>query len=233
MPCLSSTLIIPGEFKLSPSERQRARKTHEELDLGYFLGAYSWATDETLQVCHSCERPDFVCERSDCSLVGIELVKVIRDPETAWAHEALFHRDYMEAGDALYRISYEVDRKEQKRQQTGWLHAENTIVVVQLMDCPIADLEWGLAPENFSLHGFAEIWLADFTCVAAYGCVDLFGIHPASLWGYYDPAKGQAVRLRERTAWPFPDPSILLARSAKIMCLALYRPELEGNLGGQ
>jgi hypothetical protein len=182
---------MPGEFKVSPSERQQARKMHEEIELAYFLAAYRWATGEGLDVRGSCERPDFICGRSDGSVVGIELVKVVQDPETAWAREVLFHRDYMEPKDALYRASYQVDRKEQQRQQTGWLHAENTILVVQLMDCPIAELEWGLAQESFGPHGFAEIWLADFTCVAAYGCIDLFGIHPADLWGYYDLPKGK------------------------------------------
>jgi len=51
MPRLTSTLVMPGEFKLSPSERQQARKMHEEIELGYFLAAYKWATGEGLDTC--------------------------------------------------------------------------------------------------------------------------------------------------------------------------------------
>jgi hypothetical protein len=188
MPRISSTLIesLDRPHGRHKSESERSKKMHEEIELDHFLEAYQWVMDERLQVMVARERPDFLCARPDGSIIGVELVKIVRDPESAFADEVLFGRERMKPDDALNRISDVVCRKEEKRRQSGWLHPESTILVVQLMDCPTANLAWGLAPENFDPHGFEEIWLADFSEMEAYGTVELFGLYPEHLWGRYE-----------------------------------------------
>jgi hypothetical protein len=150
------------------SESDRAKKTVEEIELQYFIAAYSGATKEGLSVIEPSERPDFVCSRSDGTRVGVELVRFVGQP--------LF--------DAL-SIFETIWKKEAKRDGSGWRLEENTILVVQLMDYPLKSLKIHFDRTPLTGHGFKEIWLADYSGIEAYGNIELFGLHPLDWWGYY------------------------------------------------
>jgi hypothetical protein len=180
----------PSDFKLG-SEHGRAKKMAEEIDLGYFLAAYAQATRRTLRCLESSERPDFICAKSDRSTVGLELVRVTRDPESRWADEVFFRRDHMDPGEALWRVSEAIAVKESKRQQSDWKLKENSILVIQTMDCPLTLLDSELEPELFRGHGFGEVWLADYSELEAYGTVGLFCLYPTDLWGWYPSERGK------------------------------------------
>jgi hypothetical protein len=63
------------------------------------------------------ERPDFICRRSDGIKVGIEVVRVIRDPDSAFwtcALDGAQFDDPMEAATHLQEVLY---RKEKKRSE--------------------------------------------------------------------------------------------------------------------
>jgi hypothetical protein len=179
-----------SDLKLG-SEHVRAKKTAEEMDLQYFLAAYARTNLGSIYCLESSERPDFICARSDGSTVGLELVKVTRDPTSRWADEAFFHREHMDAGQAFWRISESIAAKESKRQQPDWKLKDNAILVVQTMDCPLMLLDTELEPELFRDHGFEEVWLADYCELEKYGSVELFCLYPTDLWGWYSSERGK------------------------------------------
>ncbi len=43
--------------------------------------------------------------------------------------------------------------------------------------------EASLLCDDFNDHGFAEIWLADYTGLEAYGDIELFCLYPSEQWG--------------------------------------------------
>jgi hypothetical protein len=65
---------------------------------------------------------------------------------------------------------------------------DNTILVLQFVDCPIANLYLldDSLKHDFESYGFDEIWIADYTCEEAYGAIDLFCLYPPEWWGYYE-----------------------------------------------
>jgi hypothetical protein len=166
--------------------QEMGQKMIEEFHLGYFLDAYEWVTGERLCVARSRERPDFVCQRPDGSYVGIELTRVVRDPEAGWSDEVFSHQEYMSAPDAIFRINCAIVVKDEKRRSGRWLHPDATILVIQLMDCPICDVGLDLLPEDVDPHGFIEVWVADFTGLDAYGDIELFGVYPPQWWGHHE-----------------------------------------------
>jgi hypothetical protein len=173
------------------AESNRAKKMVEGVEAGYFLDACSLALDRDLAVLSSSERPDFVCAASDGSAVGLELVKVVRDPQSKWADEVFFDRLHMEPGEVLWRIAENVREKESKRSEPDWKFPDSTILVVQVMDCPLRLFRSELHPDCLPHHGFEEIWLADYSELDAYGNVELFCMHPTRLWGYYPSTRGK------------------------------------------
>ncbi len=173
------------------SEQERWKKTREEMELERFLEAYKWTTGETLEVVKPSERPDFICVRPDGSRTGVELVKVIRDPESKWADEALSGRQYMQAGEAIDWVCAAVEEKGAKRQEQDWSCQESTILVVQLMDCPLSSLLYLLETVDSEAHGFREIWIADYAGIERYGIVELFGLHPPEWRGHHERYAGR------------------------------------------
>jgi len=160
----------------------------ERIDLEYFLDAYKQVTGKKLSIVNDGERPDFICRQPNGLKVGIELTKVMRDPESAFWDSTFYRQQYMSVTDALDNIYLVIERKEGERKKADWSYANNTILVLQLTDCPITDLEWFIdysLQSDFSSHGFVEVWLADYTGSKAFGDIELFGIYPPERWGYY------------------------------------------------
>ena len=172
------------------SQQDSVKKTVESGDLRHFLEAYEWTTSERLTVLESCERPDFICARPDGSRVGLELVKVT-DPELRSAHETLYGRYSMEAGEAIDWILAAIERKEAKRQEEDWTYSDNTILVVQLMDCRLSSMSYLLENADYKPHKFREIWVADYAGIEPFGIVELFGLHPPEWWGHHERYAGR------------------------------------------
>jgi len=61
------------------------------------------------------------------------------------------------------------------------------MLVLQLVDGSLDVLQLLLAGMNdeFKDHGFAELWLADYSALEAYGDIELFGLFPEKWWGYH------------------------------------------------
>ncbi|MEW5913080.1 MAG: hypothetical protein AB1814_11035 [Thermodesulfobacteriota bacterium] len=171
------------------SDKELGKKMVEEEELLSFLEAYKDVVEEYLSDnFDSHERPDFICYRPDGTPVGVELVRIMRDPRDAQADFILSKIEYMEGEEALKILYHMIDKKEEKRRQSGWELPDNTILVLQFADCPIADLHLpGKSLEmDFVSHGFVEIWIADYTCEEAYGAIDLFCLYPPEWWGYWE-----------------------------------------------
>ena len=45
--------------------------------------------------------------------------------------------------------------------------------------------------DEYTEAGFAEIWIADHSTIDAFGCVELFGLHPERIAGYYALTAGR------------------------------------------
>jgi len=81
-----------------------------------------------------------------------------------------------------------MEKKEKTRSDNYGRLTRDTILVLELMDCPLALLRNYLPDKlqkDFSQHGFAEVWLGDYTGADAYGDIELFGLFPPKWWGYY------------------------------------------------
>lgn len=149
-------------------DNENGKKHIERMELDYFIDAYEYSQCEQLVPIKAYESPDFYCQRADGSIIGIELTKVIRD----------FAGTEMDALDKIY------EALEKKKGLT----TEKTILVLQLVDCPIAELEYLLdesLKNDFGSYRFVEIWLADYTGIEAYGDIELFCLYPSEQWGYY------------------------------------------------
>ncbi|MBI3292667.1 MAG: hypothetical protein HYZ73_07675 [Elusimicrobia bacterium] len=169
------------------SDQDVGRKMHEKHQLEFFLDAYEFVVGERLG-CAGRESPDFICERPGGLLVGLELTCVMRDPERAFWDATLdkqYYRRPEELSDALYESA---SRKSEKMRNGTWAHSDNTILVLQLMDCPLTKAATFLEQvprEDFASFGMKEIWVADYTMVESYSAVDLFGFYPSVWFGFH------------------------------------------------
>jgi hypothetical protein len=61
------------------------------------------------------------------------------------------------------------------------------MLVLQLVDGSLDVLRHLLDGMNdeFEDHGFAEVWLADYSGLEAYGDIELFGLFPNQWWGHH------------------------------------------------
>ena len=177
------------------SDQNLGKKMVEEEDLLLFLEAYEIVTGDQLERLATSERPDFVCIRTNGTLVGVELTKVMRDPESATWDRIMKYQEFRDAIDANDHIWPTAEYKSQKLKAGNWRHAENTILVLQVMDCPLSDLhrylEDSTSPEDYADLGFAEIWVADYSELEAYGAIELFGLYPEEFFGYHELDRGK------------------------------------------
>jgi len=171
------------------SDKELGKKMVEEEQLLYFLEAYNIVVEESLSYRFGRhERPDFICHRPDGTSVGVELVRVMRDPRDAQADLIIDRIEFMDGEEALEMLYHMIEKKEQKRRQPDWSIPDNTILVLQFVDCPISSLY--LLDDNlkkdFESFGFDEIWIADYTGEEAYGDIELFCLYPPDWWGFYE-----------------------------------------------
>lgn len=112
----------------------------------------------------------------------------MRVPRDAHADFILDRIEFMDGEEALEMLYNMIEKKERKRSQPDWDMPDNTILVLQFVDCPIASLHLldDSLKHGFQSYGFDEIWTADYTCEEAYGTIDLFCLYPSEWWGYYE-----------------------------------------------
>lgn len=171
------------------SDQDLGKKMVEEEELLYFLEAYKEAVEEYLSYGFGRhERPDFICYRPDGTPVGVELVKIMRDPRDAQADYLLDQIEFMDGEKALEMMYHMIENKEKKRRQSDWDLPDNTILVLQFFDCPISNLYLldDSLKKDFESYGFDEIWIADYTGLEAYGDIELFCLYPPEWWGFYE-----------------------------------------------
>jgi len=170
------------------SDQNIGKKMVEENELEYFIDAYENVTGGKLVLLQIGEKPDFLCKRDDDTIVGIELTKIMRDPETAQADRILKRQYYMSDMDALDFIYEVVFKKAEKIAKDNWSTANNIILVLQVMDCQLSELRNILdckLQKDFTSYDFTEIWIAYYTELDAYGDIELFGLYPVKWWGYH------------------------------------------------
>jgi hypothetical protein len=177
------------------SDQEFWKKDAEIGELSVFLEAYEDATGESLAMVGCSERPDFICERQDGILVGVELTRVMRDPESATCELIMMRREFRDPMDAIDHIWPTAERKSQKLKAGSWHYADNTILVLQVMDCPLSELCWLLeecsSPDDYADLGFSEVWVADYSELDAYMVIELFGLYPQRWWGYRERDRGK------------------------------------------
>ena len=153
------------------------------------MEAYEHVTGERLSIVECSEGPDFFCERCNGALVGVELTKVMRDPESAQADRILLHRNDMDSGHAVILIGELAHYKGIKRAQNSRLSGGDVILVIQLVDCQLREVEPSLTSdlqEDFASTGFTEVWVAGYSDLDVFHDMALFGLHPPEWWGYHE-----------------------------------------------
>lgn len=163
------------------------KKDDEASQLALFIEAYERATGTTLEIQADNERPDFICQRSNGTIVGVELNKITRSPNDIQWQAIVKKLPYMDAGEAFDRLSDQLMTKEAKRGEPDWKLPDNTILVFELMDIPLAELEPLLYPgslPDLDQVGFTEVWIADYSEIEAYGSVELYALQHPTLSGH-------------------------------------------------
>lgn len=123
------------------NDKELGKKLNEEEELFYFLEAYKDVVEESLSYSFGRhERPDFICNRPDGTRVGVELVRVMRDPMLAQADYILDRIDFMDSEKAVEMLYQMIEKKEKKRCEPDWALPDNAILVIQFVDCPVTNL---------------------------------------------------------------------------------------------
>lgn len=177
------------------SDQELGKKMVEEEELYLFLDAYQYVTGQRLTPVGRSERPDFICKRPDGTLVGVELTTVMRDPESASWDRIMNGQEFADPADTNDAIWATAEHKSWKLRAGNWHHANDTVLVLQVMDCPLSDLhhylEDGNSPDDYTDLGFSEVWVADHSELDAYGVIELFGLYPDRWWGYHERERGK------------------------------------------
>jgi len=174
------------------SDQEYGKKLVEEMDLEPFLKEYEWVTGLTLQLVNRTERPDFIVQRSDGTQLGIELTKVMRDPESTFWARVLNGEEQADPVDTAIDLQKLIYRKDIKRSESGWTLPDRTVLVLQLMDSSIDQVVLFLDDQiikELNETGFFEIWLADYTILDAFGTIQLYGIKPKMWQGFHSHSR--------------------------------------------
>lgn len=157
------------------------------MELDPFLEAYEWTTKSALSVIERGENPDFVCARKTAEIIGLELTKVMRRGDIARWERILDRKEEMAPYDMLMKIQALLEQKERARRARYMARVPQTMLVLQLVDGSLDVVKHLLAGMNdeFKDHGFAEVWLADYSGFETYGDIELFGLFPERWWGYH------------------------------------------------
>lgn len=169
------------------SNQELGKKQAEGMELDPFLEAYEWTTKSALLVVDGGENPDFICARTTGEIIGVELTKVTRRRDIArWEH-ILDRKEEMAPYDMLMKLQSSLEQKEGARRARYVARISQTILVLQIVDGSLDVLQYLLDGLNdeFKDHGFAEVWLADYSGLEPYGDVELFGLYPDEWWGYH------------------------------------------------
>ena len=167
------------------SDKELRKKMVEETELEYFLDAYKYATGQRLELEYRHEKPDFICKRSSGILMGVELTWVMRDPRDAQWDAIIEKKDKMELYDAVDMLYSSVESKDIKRAKHYGKWADKCTLVFQIKECPISEIMPYIVKKDYDSHGFTELWIADYSTLDAYGAIELFGLSPRRIWGYY------------------------------------------------
>lgn len=173
------------------SDQDLGKKLVEEMDFEPLPDEYYRVTGLRLDLRARGERPDFLCSRSDGAKLGLELTKVMVDPESRFWLRTLKGEQYVDPVDTAVRLQEAVYRKDAKRALPDWNLPDRTVLVLQLMDTPIAEVAPHLDKQlldEMSTTGFLEIWVADYTVRKAFATVQLFGIKPGKWRGLHPHA---------------------------------------------
>lgn len=170
---------------------QTIGKREEEVEaLVAFLDARDAHTSDHLDLAGpGPDPPDLICTRPNGEVVGVELTMIMR-PRCGqpWhgIRDTIATERWMDPYDAAEMMCHRAQDKAEKirRSDPDWL--AKTILVMQLMESSARELhEWGIVYDDFTGLGFAEIWAADWTQLDAFSDVELLGLHPAEVHGYY------------------------------------------------
>lgn len=161
----------------------RLKAEGEEDDFDAFAAAYFRATGDHLSVLERPEPPDFLCERSDGSSVGVELTQLRRSPDDAhWA--AVLGRQYeMDPYIAAEEFDRLLAQKASKLPNFSTrqnilvflnCEADFTLLCSHLLEIPL---------EDFEHYSFTEVWLGDYQGLreGAHFSIRLAGLYPAHL----------------------------------------------------
>jgi hypothetical protein len=161
-------------------------KDSEREHLEYFLAARKSATREELVLLRDCESPDFVCQRPNGELVGIEHTRIEYNPERTEILESCRAYDGELDNFAIFwAAGLALAKKEGKRRKPFWKHPNATILVLDLPEGYRFE-DWptdSFISEEFSDSGFLEVWISDHSSIEAYGAVTAIGLYPALIWG--------------------------------------------------
>src|SRR5699024_3705284 len=149
---------------------------------------YQHATGYKVQIFETSERPDFICEYSDGSKIGIELTMITRHPKTRQWDRIINKEKFMNSEKAIELIQLQSIEKDKKRAEEDWTFSDKTILVIQLKDISLSKLKPFLQIENFpDLYStkFKEIWLGDYSEVEAYNSINAFCLKPKGKFGFY------------------------------------------------
>lgn len=169
------------------SDQYYGKKEIETVELYYFTEAYEYATGEKIEILKRSENPDFICSKSNDLIIGIELVNVMRDPRYSFGERIIKSKNEIDVYDSIELIHHLIEKKEKARSKRYVKNIKDNILVLQLIDISLNNLNnfiYDLS-DDFTDHGFHEIWIADHTGLEAYGDVELFCLFPSELWGYY------------------------------------------------
>jgi hypothetical protein len=171
-----------------PSDQDNAKKAHERYLADYFLAARSNVTTSALQILHADENPDFICSDDEGTLVGLEVAQVTRGPIDAFWARILDGQIELDPFDASSMIHSLIERKELARQERYSKKVHRCILMLTLVNSPLQRLFVALEglQEDFSSHGFEEVWLVDYSDLDAYRNAELFGLYPAENWEHHE-----------------------------------------------
>lgn len=168
------------------SAQDIGKKQTELSELEPFLEAYHEHTGMGLSILNSSESPDFLCTRTDGVIVGIELTKVMTySRKISWS-QAPERGDHVDPFDVLESMVNAISTKENARAIRYSKAVKNNILALQLFNNSILESVYFLreCKEDFSSHGFSEIWLADYTGFDAFHDIELFGLYPGKILGW-------------------------------------------------
>jgi hypothetical protein len=171
------------------SDKENGKKMKEENDLELFSREYNNITGLSLNGVSATERPDFIVYRSDGMKLGIELTKVMRDPESAFWARVLNGEEQADSLDSIWKLQELIYNKDKKRSEDNWQLPNRTMLLLQLMDSSIEQLSSVLDDgiiKEINKTGFLEIWIGDYSILEAYGTIQLYCIKPKKWQDLYN-----------------------------------------------